>query len=468
MVAGRPVARGSRAGPFIQQPHLLSLSLSLSRQTSSWGIMATNFFVQFTKRDAILYALGIGCCDSNDSTEYTSSSDPKNVQSTNRELRYVYEKHPAFELFPTFLLSLTFQAELQTDRERSQPKYISRFGFGIRPFPPEALGGSCGCIIPLGFVKDPRYIDRIRALPVLHMRQTFNMHQKPIMEETTQEVDTPINVWLETRISSIDPRSIGTFVTSDTNFYQQVDGSRVCIANAEMTALVLGVDPEMVHKYGSRAIKRTDNKMKISEKVDPEMVHKYGSRAIKRTDNKMKISENKTTSARRKVYSYQIPHNAALIYRLSGDYNPIHVEGRGNGPNAMGVSLSERPVLHGLCTLGYAVRAALMYVEEIGSHVKPKMISVECNFVKPVIVGDSLEVVVSDQTDVELQSKKLLMITIEIYRLQTLMPSDTTGNTDFNSNRELVVDKGIVLLSLENASEMKREETKEPDLIARL
>jgi acyl dehydratase len=397
--------------------------------------MATNFFVQFTKRDAILYALGIGCCDSNDSTEYTSSSDPKNVQSTNRELRYVYEKHPAFELFPTFLLSLTFQAELQTDRERSQPKYISRFGFGIRPFPPEALGGSCGCIIPLAFVKDPRYIDRIRALPVLHMRQTFNMHQKPIMEETTQEVDTPINVWLETRISSIDPRSIGTFVTSDTNFYQQVDGSRVCIANAEMTALVLGVDPEMVHKYGSRAIKRTDNKMKISE--------------------------NKTTSARRKVYSYQIPHNAALIYRLSGDYNPIHVEGRGNGPNAMGVSLSERPVLHGLCTLGYAIRAALMYVEEIGSHVKPKIISVECNFVKPVIVGDSLEVVVSDQTDAALQSKKLLEITFEIYRLQTLMPSDSTGN-------EMVVDKGIALLSLENALEMKREEAKEPDLIARL
>lgn len=403
--------------------------------------MATNFLVQFTKRDAILYALGIGCCDSNTSTEDSSNSDPNNAQSKNRELRYVYENHPSFELFPTFLLSLTFQAELLTYGERSVGKYVSRFGFGIRPFPPESLGGSCSSIIPLAFVKDPSYIDHIRSLPVLHMKQTFTMHQQLMMDKTTRKIDTPVNMWLETRVLLIDPRSIGTFVTSDTNFYRQVDGCKKCIANATMTALVLGVDPEMVHKYGSRTKKDSDDK----------------------------ISENKTTVARRKRYSYQIPQNAALIYRLSGDYNPIHVEGKSDVLNAMGVSSSKGPVLHGLCTLGYAVRAALAYVEEMGSHdAKPKMISVECSFVKPVFVGDSLEVVISDQTTVAMQSKNLLKIAFKMYRCETSKPTGNAGYTDFNSNNELVVEKGTALLSLKDDLELTKEVTMEPDLIARL
>ncbi|KAL3786209.1 hypothetical protein ACHAWO_013722 [Cyclotella atomus] len=353
--------------------------------------MATNFLVQFTKRDAILYALGIGCCDSNTSTEDSSNSDPNNAQSKNRELRYVYENHPLFELFPTFLLSLTFQAELLTYGERSVGKH-----------------------------------------PVLHMKQTFTMHQQLMMDKTTREIDTPVNMWLETRVLLIDPRSIGTFVTSDTNFYRQVDGCKKCIANATMTALVLGVDPEMVHKYGSRTKKDSDDK----------------------------ISENKTTVARRKRYSYQIPQNAALIYRLSGDYNPIHVEGKSDVLNAMGVSSSKGPVLHGLCTLGYAVRAALAYVEEMGSHdAKPKMISVECSFVKPVFVGDSLEVVISDQTTVAMQSKNLLKIAFKMYRCETSKPTGNAGYTDFNSNNELVVEKGTALLSLKDDLELTKEVT---------
>ncbi len=52
--------------------------------------------------------------------------------------------------------------------------------------------------------------------------------------------------------------------------------------------------------------------------------------------------------------SYFIPENQAALYRLNGDLNPLHVDPdfgkRGGFP---------RPILHGLCTYGYAVRAIL-------------------------------------------------------------------------------------------------------------
>jgi acyl dehydratase len=73
---------------------------------------------------------------------------------------------------------------------------------------------------------------------------------------------------------------------------------------------------------------------------------------------------------------------AALIYRLSGDYNPLHAD-----PEVAKAAGYERPILHGLCTFGIAGAVILRVV--CASDPK-RLRSIDARFSAAVFPGETL------------------------------------------------------------------------------
>lgn len=72
----------------------------------------------------------------------------------------------------------------------------------------------------------------------------------------------------------------------------------------------------------------------------------------------------------------------ALLYRLSGDYNPLHAD-----PDFAAQAGFDRPLLHGLCTYGYAGRAL---VREACGGDPERLGTFGGQFSSPVFPGDTL------------------------------------------------------------------------------
>jgi len=74
--------------------------------------------------------------------------------------------------------------------------------------------------------------------------------------------------------------------------------------------------------------------------------------------------------------------NQALLYRLSGDRNPLH-----SHPEAGRRAGFDRPILHGLCTFGVAAHAVLRC---FGDYDPARLRSIDARFSAPVFPGETL------------------------------------------------------------------------------
>jgi acyl dehydratase len=82
--------------------------------------------------------------------------------------------------------------------------------------------------------------------------------------------------------------------------------------------------------------------------------------------------------------TYRTRDDQALIYRLSGDRNPLHSD-----PSFAAMGGFDRPILHGLCTYGFTGRALL---HSLCGSDPARFKSMEGRFSSPVLPGEELTI----------------------------------------------------------------------------
>jgi hypothetical protein len=173
-------------------------------------------------------------------------------------------------------------------------------------------------------------------VPVIHTSQSIKWYRPlpvpRIRKNGNSRVDESMKANLDARTISIVPKSIGTFVTAETDI--ACYGSLICTLLS--TNLVLGTSPEDVIPY------------------EPAVTRKQ-YRIPSKLRNVAPVFE----------WRYQTIPAQALLYRIaSGDSNFIHVDAS-VVPRRGGEASTRPPLLHGLCTVGI-VRAIMQYLTSIG------------------------------------------------------------------------------------------------------
>ncbi|XP_051508624.1 peroxisomal multifunctional enzyme type 2-like [Myxocyprinus asiaticus] len=103
----------------------------------------------------------------------------------------------------------------------------------------------------------------------------------------------------------------------------------------------------------------------------------------KRTSQKAVLTADPPNRAPDAVIVDETSKDQAALYRLSGDWNPLHID-----PSFAAMGGFKSPILHGLCSFGFAARHVLK--QYAGNDVS-RFKSIKVRFVKPVYPGQSLQ-----------------------------------------------------------------------------
>ena len=237
--------------------------------------------ISYDRRDVLLYAVGIGC----------------------RDLRFVYERHAGFAVFPTFAI---------------------RWGGAGAPLDTALVPSSPG---PLN-IDAERYLELVKPLPAAGA------------------------VSVRSRVVGVHPRGRGNGFVEFESEVTDTDGA-VCV--------------RMVNGSFRRGVRALG---------DIERFEGAG----RTFSQKLPVPEREPDVAK----TVTIADNQAHIYRLSGDYNPLHID-----PESARFGGFDAPILHGLCTFGHCADALLGALAE-GDPARFRKIKVR--FSAPVMLGDAMQV----------------------------------------------------------------------------
>lgn len=237
--------------------------------------------IRYDRRDVLLYAVGIGIED----------------------LRYTFERHPSFAVFPTFPI---------------------RWGSAGVPYDRALIPDSPG----------PLNIDAERELELL----------RPLPLEGEVQV--------RSRLVAVNPRGKGNgFVETES---------------------------EVIDAQGNVCVRMVNGSFRrgVAALGDIAPFEGAGQTRSVRIEAPARAPDVEATA--------RIASNQAHIYRLSGDYNPLHID-----PEAARFGGFERPILHGLCTFGHCAQRLL---DALCGGDASRFRRIRVRFASPVYPEDTLRV----------------------------------------------------------------------------
>ena len=235
--------------------------------------------ITYAERDVLLYAVGIGC----------------------RDLRFTFEKHAHFQVFPTFPIRWGGQGSVSDAH---------------------ALPPSPG---PLTLDAE-RFLEMLQPLPLSG------------------------TVKVRSRLIAVHPRGKGNAFVEKESEVSDAAGN-VCVR------LISGAFRRGVERLGDIEGRGRIPAPKIELPARAPDVE----------------------------ISAKIADNQAQLYRLSGDYNPLHID-----PEAARFGGFRAPILHGLCTYGHCGQ---MLLSALCAGDPAKFRSLKVRFSAPVYPGDTLHIV---------------------------------------------------------------------------